>query len=133
MGAFAIMPLDFIPHTKRRNMTKARAAKIFLARNGICFNCRQQIRAGQAWFIEHPEAIAQGGSDDDADLWPSHNACKAGKDAVDAAVKAKRDRLVTASWKPEHRSTWAKQRLGNGNNQHTATRPLRPRKSDLNT
>jgi hypothetical protein len=126
------MPLDFIPHTKRRKMTKARAAKIFLARNGICFNCRQQIRAGQAWFIEHPEAIAQGGSDVDADLWPSHNACKAGKDAVDAAAKAKRDRLVTASWKPERRSTWGKQRLGKGNNQRSATRPI-VRKSDLNT
>ena len=61
--------IDFIPHTKRRKMTKARAARIFLARNGICFNCRQQIRQGQAWFIEHPEAIAQGGSDADADLW----------------------------------------------------------------
>jgi len=95
--------IDFIPHTKRRKMTKARAARIFLARNGVCFNCRQQIRQGQAWFIEHPEAIAQGGSDDDADLWPSHEACKLAKDAVDAKDKAKRDRLVTASWKPEGR------------------------------
>ena len=123
------MTLEFIPHTKRRGMTKARAARIFLARNGICFTCRQQIRQGQAWFIEHPVAVAQGGSDADADLWPAHTACKAEKDAVDAAAKAKRDRHVTASWQPEERapSRWAKQRLGNGNHQHTATRPLKRR------
>lgn len=90
--------LQLIPHTKRRGMTKARAAKIFLDRNGICFNCRQQIRQGQGWFIEHPESLAQGGSDTDADLWPSHTKCKAAKDATDAASKAKRDRMVTASW-----------------------------------
>lgn len=92
------MTLEFIPHTKRRKMTKARATKIFLARNGICFTCQQQIRAGQAWFIEHPVPVAQGGSDDDKDLWPAHTRCKAAKDATDAASKAKRDRLVTAGW-----------------------------------
>ena len=90
--------LELVPHTKRRGMTKARAAKIFLARNGICFNCRQQIRQGDGWFIEHPDSLAQGGSDADADLWPSHTKCKAAKDATDAASKAKRDRLVTAGW-----------------------------------
>ena len=91
------MTLQFIAATKRRKMSKARAARIFLSRNGICFNCRQQIRAAQRWFIEHPDPVAQGGSDDDADLWPSHVDCKPAKDATDAAAKAKRDRLITAS------------------------------------
>jgi len=119
--------IEFIPHTKRRKMTKARAARIFLARNGICFNCRQQIRQGQAWFIEHPEAIAQGGSDDDADLWPSHEACKSAKDAVDAKAKAKRDRLVTASWKPECRppSRLRSRGFDKAPPQLSASRPIR--------
>lgn len=123
--------VDFIPHTKRRGMTKARAARIFLARNGICFNCQQQIRPGQAWFIEHPEPLAQGGSDDDADLWPSHTKCKAMKDAADAKSKAKRDRLVTSSWKPdeEQRSKRPSRLRGRGfprvEPQRTATRPIR--------
>lgn len=96
------MTVEFIAPTKRRKMTKARAAKIFLSRNGICFNCRKQIsQYGEPWFIEHPESLAQGGSDDDDHLWPSHTACKPEKDAADAASKAKRDRLVTASWQPE--------------------------------
>lgn len=121
------MPLELIPHTKRRKMTKARAAKIFLARNGICFNCRQQIRQGQAWFIEHPESLAQGGSDDDSELWPSHTACKPEKDAADAKSKAKRDRLVTASYRPEgerKKSRWNSRGFEKRPPQHTATRPI---------
>lgn len=121
------MTVQFIPHTKRRRMTKARAARIFLARNGICFNCRQQIRLGQAWFVEHPDALAQGGSDDDADLWPSHLDCKPEKDAADAKAKAKRDRLVTAGWKPDRTSKRPIRSAGfaKAPPQHTATRPIR--------
>lgn len=115
--------LQLIPHTKRRGMTKARAAKIFLARNGICFNCRQQIR-GKAWFIEHPESLAQGGSDADADLWPSHTKCKAGKDATDAASKAKRDRIVTAGWDRGKASFFQSPGFAPRPKQHTATRPI---------
>lgn len=121
------MPLELVPHTKRRKMTKARAARIFLARNGICFNCRCQIRQGEAWFIEHPESLAQGGSDDDADLWPSHERCKPAKDAADAKSKATRDRLVTASYRPEgeRRPSFQSRGFEPRPKQHTATRPLK--------
>lgn len=90
--------LELIPHTKRRGMTKARAARIFLDANGICANCGQQIRQGEAWFVEHVQSLAQGGADDDKNARPAHTKCKAAKDATDAASKAKRDRLVTAGW-----------------------------------
>ena len=90
--------LQLIPHTKRRSMTKARAAKIFLAHNGKCCNCGQQIRQGDAWFVEHPVPLAQGGADDDTNTAPAHTKCKPAKDATDAAGKAKRDRIVTAGW-----------------------------------
>jgi 5-methylcytosine-specific restriction endonuclease McrA len=117
--------LDLIPHTKRRSMTKARAAKIFLAHNGICCNCGQQIKQGDSWFIEHVESLALGGADDDKNARPAHTKCKAKKDAIDAAEKAKRDRLVTASWEGARKSKCPSQRLGRGNHQHSATRPLR--------
>lgn len=121
------MTLQFVQPTKRRKMTKARATKIFVARNGICFTCRQQIRAGQAWFIEHPVPVAQGGSDDDADLWPAHTRCKAEKDATDAASKAKRDRIVTAGWdngsKPKMRGATFKPAAP----QRKASSPLTPK------
>lgn len=92
------MSLDFIAPTKRRGMTKARAARIFLDANGICCNCGLQIRGGDGWFVEHVESLAQGGADDDKNARPAHTRCKAAKDATDAASKAKRDRLVTAGW-----------------------------------
>lgn len=90
------MTLQFIAPTKRRKMTKARAARLFLDNNGICCNCGQQIRQGEAWFIEHQESLALGGADDDLNGKPAHMKCKAAKDAQDAAAKAKRDRIVTA-------------------------------------
>lgn len=88
---------EYVPPTKRRGMTKARAAKIFLLRNGVCFICQKQIRAGK-WFIEHPVPVAMGGSDKDEDLWPAHTDCKPKKDAVDAKAKAKSDRVLTKDW-----------------------------------
>lgn len=120
--------LQFIAPTKRKKMTKPRAARIFLERNGICHNCRGQIRQGQSWFIEHPEAVAQGGSDNDADLWPAHTKCKAEKDATDAASKAKRDRLITAGWQGKPKHKWASRPF----NQSTAPR-VRDVNADLET
>ena len=121
------MTLQFIAPTKRRRMTKARAARIFLARNGICFTCREQIRQGQSWFIEHPIPVAQGGSDDDADLWPAHTKCKAGKDATDAASKAKRDRLVTASLERDDRPKMRGPGFRKPSPQRTATGGVKPK------
>jgi hypothetical protein len=92
------MTLQYLAPTKRKKMTKARAARIFTSRNGICFNCETQIMPGEDWFIEHPEQVSTGGSDDDRDLWPSHTRCKPEKDAKDKKAKAKRDRLITKSW-----------------------------------
>lgn len=88
--------VEYIAHTPRSKMTKPRAVKIFLARNGMCWNCKTQIRQGEQWFIEHPESLALGGSDDDADLWPSHTKCKARKDAQDKAEKAARDASIAS-------------------------------------
>lgn len=89
----------FIPPTKRSHMSKARAAKIFLRRNGRCWNCSHQIRDGEKWTVEHPDALALGGSDDDADLWPIHTTkCLKEKNASDAAAIAKRNRIVTAGY-----------------------------------
>lgn len=91
-------PIEFIAPTKRRGMTKARAARIFLDANGVCCNCGLQIRGGDGWFVEHVTSLAQGGADDDKNARPAHTRCKAAKDATDAASKAKRDRIVTAGW-----------------------------------
>ena len=89
--------LEFIPHTKRRKMTKSRRTGIFLARNGICGLCGEQIRAGEPYDIEHPLALNLGGSDDDADLWPVHAGkknCHGKKTAHDRTLIAKRNSII---------------------------------------
>lgn len=116
--------LDLIPHTKRRGMTKARAAKIFLAHNGICCNCGQQIKQGDSWFVEHPTPLSQGGADDDTNARPAHTKCKAKKDATDAAAKAKRDRIVTASWEGKRQPKLRSAGFPKAKPQRSATRPI---------
>lgn len=87
--------VEYIAPTKRRSMSKQRRVKIYLSRNGICWNCRQQIRTGEKWFIEHPDAVNLGGSDKDEDLWPAHvKKCKREKDAADAKLIAKRNAII---------------------------------------
>lgn len=119
--------LELIPHTKRRSMTKARAAKIFLAHNGICINCGVQIRQGDGWFIEHRIPLAQGGADDDANTGPAHTKCKAEKDATDATSKAKRDRIVTAGLKAPKRSKLQSRGFERAPKQRSASRPIQYR------
>lgn len=121
--------LEYVVPTKRRSMTKARATRIFLENEGRCCNCGQLIRQGEGWFIEHVESLALGGADDDTNARPAHTKCKAKKDATDAAAKAKRDRLVTASWKGKRKSKWQSRGFEKAAPQRSASRPLR-RKSE---
>ena len=118
--------LEFVAPTKRRGMTRARAARIFLDANGICCNCGVQIRTGDQWFVEHVESLAQGGADDDKNARPAHTKCKPAKDATDAASKAKRDRLVTAGWEREtpKRSSFQSAGFRKAPPQHSASRPI---------
>lgn len=90
--------LDLIAPTPRRKMTRSRRVKIFLAANGICCVCGVQIRDGEQWDIEHPDALALGGSDDDSALRPVHFRCHKIKSKRDAGAKAKRDRIIDAGY-----------------------------------
>lgn len=119
--------LEYIAPTKRRSMTKARATRIFLANEGRCCNCGQLIRQGEQWFIEHVESLALGGADDDTNARPAHTKCKAKKDATDAAAKAKRDRLVTASWEGKRQSKIRSAGFPARPKQRSATRPIQRR------
>lgn len=94
------MTVQFIAPTKRKKISQKETARLFLVHNGICCNCGLQIRSGEKWFIEHPEALVLGGPDDiDANKRPSHvEKCKAKKDAADAAARSKRDRIITKDW-----------------------------------
>lgn len=100
------MSLEYIAPQKRRGMTRTRAARIFLRERGRCYLCGKIIRAqSEEWDVEHPTALADGGPDDDAELRVAHVKCHADKTARESKARAKRDRLVTASWagKPKSR------------------------------
>lgn len=87
--------MRFTPPTKRRSMTKARATAIFLKEDGICHICGNPIVAGEAWEVEHPDELADGGSDDDAAKKPAHVKCHKPKTAEARMARAKRNRIIT--------------------------------------
>lgn len=105
--------LSFIQPTKRRKMTKARAARIFLREQGRCYLCDRKLRpAAEKYEIEHPNPLALGGSDDDADLRVVCIPCHRAKSKTDAGEKAKRDRIVTQGWTGAKRSSFQNSRNG---------------------
>lgn len=79
--------------TPRKSMSKQRQLRIFEARKGICFTCREPIDGvRQKWFIEHERALGLGGEDTDANCWPAHYECKPEKDKADIAAIAEAKR-----------------------------------------
>lgn len=99
-------PIQYIAPTKRKPMTKRRSVKIFLSRNGECCLCHEQIISHiDKWYIEHPEAVNLGGSDDDADLWPAHYRCKPDKDAADMKLITERNDAIAKNCVSKPRSS----------------------------
>lgn len=103
---------EFIAPTPRTRMTRVRRVSIFIARNGKCWRCRNQIRDGEKWIVEHPDALVFGGSDNDDDLWPAHVRCGIEKTKEDQAALAKRNRIIDANYaKPERRQSRFKRKM----------------------
>lgn len=90
--------IEYIAPGKRSKMTRTKAARIFLREGGRCYLCGKNVRPGEPYEIEHPTAVADGGSDNEADLRVAHVKCHAGKTAREATVRAKRDRILTQGW-----------------------------------
>lgn len=81
--------------TPRRKMTPRRALKLWEMHKGICVLCHQPIDgAREDWFIEHIQALENGGSDEDdsGNLGPAHLWHKAAKDAEDHSLAARSKR-----------------------------------------
>jgi len=95
----------YTPPTKRTKMTRARRVGIFLRDDGMCCLCGVRIAAHrEAWIIEHPDAIAMGGSDNDADLHPAHEKCRRIKDKEDAKRLAYRNRVIDSGYANKSRA-----------------------------
>lgn len=119
-----------ITPTPRRKMTRQRAAKIFLREQGRCYICNKRLRIGvDGYQIEHPDPLCLGGSDDDADLRVICTECHKAKSAQDIAAKAKRDRIVTAGYRPEgeRRSKIVSPGFRRVQKQRRASTPVQPK------
>lgn len=87
------------PPAKRRSISRKERVEIFMRTQGRCYVCSQALR-GAAWDVEHPQALALGGSDETAALMPICKVCHRGKTAKDKAAiekcKRVRDRHIGA-------------------------------------
>jgi len=85
----------YTPPTKRRAMTRARRARVFLREDGRCYVCSRQIRAhAESYHIEHPDALALGGADEDVALRIICVPCHKAKTAADKTAIAARNRAI---------------------------------------
>lgn len=57
-----------------------------------------RIHDGEDWEIEHPDELADGGSDNDAELRPVHIRCHRPKTAQARAIRSKRNKIITAGY-----------------------------------
>lgn len=92
---------------------------------GKCHRCGRKIPVGDAWIIEHLVALINGGRNAESNLCLTCSWCKPEKDAEDVAIKSKTAAVRKSHILPRPPSRWATRPLGHGNNQHTATRPMR--------
>lgn len=78
--------------TKRASLSPMKRLRIFEAANGVCYLCKQRIKAGEKWDVEHLIPLALGGADGGWNMKPAHKACHAPKTAADVAdiARAKR-------------------------------------------
>jgi hypothetical protein len=79
---------------KRVSFSPKVRAQVLLANGGRCYLTGQKIAAGEAWEVEHVIPLAQGGTNDLANLRPALKAAHKIKSANDAANTAKARRLA---------------------------------------
>jgi len=119
---------ELLTPTPRRKMTRQRAAAIFLREQGRCYICGKRLRVGvDKYHIEHPDPLVMGGSDNDADLRVICIPCHKPKTAADAKARAKRDRIITASYQVtegERRPKFQSRGFRKAPPQKSASRPI---------
>ena len=82
-------------HARRGSMTPQRRARIFQERGGRCYICERKLGPSDDWDIEHPLALENGGTDDDATLMVCCDWCHKPKTAEDHAIAGHGRRMAT--------------------------------------
>jgi len=96
---------------------------------GRCQICNRKLGPADKWQVDHILALVNGGAHSEANMQVACDWCHKGKTAEDVAFKAKSARIRARHTGAKQKHAWPSQRLGHGNQQHTATRPIR-RRSD---
>ena len=108
---------------KRKPLTRKQRIELFEQHGGICHICGTKIHAsrGEAWEVEHVEALEISGRDDWDNLRPAHVKCHKVKTAEDVKVIAKCNRrkakhlgIKKPSRFPGSRGSKFKQKIGGG-------------------
>lgn len=67
--------------------------RIFEAHKGICHLTGRKIEAGDAWDLDHVQALCNGGENRETNLAPALRDAHRAKTAADVKVRAKSDRV----------------------------------------
>jgi 5-methylcytosine-specific restriction endonuclease McrA len=92
-------------HEKRRTFNDRERAQFLALKGGRCAHCRNKIKSGWEWEIDHIIPIADGGTDDDENLQVLCFMCHSLKTKDDVAEIAKGKRTYVKAHVPSrHKS-----------------------------
>ncbi len=92
-------------HEKRRTFNERERAEFFAERHVRCANCNRKIPSGMDWDIDHVIPIADGGTNEDANLQVLCFLCHSAKTKDDVTEIAKGKRAFIKSCVPgRHKS-----------------------------
>jgi 5-methylcytosine-specific restriction protein A len=84
---------DFVlPTVRKRHSPKVRR-EVWIRERGICYLGNHKILPGTLWHLEHPECLADGGTDDPAQLKLACEKCHRLKTGIEATRRAKEKRV----------------------------------------
>lgn len=97
------------------------------AQGDCCATCRHAFGPKRRAHCDHVIALIDGGENRESNLQMICADCHKAKTSAEATARAKTRDIRASHIMAEPRSNWPTQRLGRGNNQHTATTPLKKR------
>ena len=92
----------------RKPLTTKQRVELFRYHKGMCCICGGQIKAGEAWDVEHNRPLAMGGTNDSNNLAPAHRKCHASKTKQDVANIAKAKRNEAKHFGAKVKKPWPK-------------------------
>ncbi len=87
--------------TPRKDLTEQQRTRFFFERGGTCAECKNKIRAGTKWEIDHIQSLENGGTNEPENLQLLCAICHGAKTPGDRKQAAKGRRVATRTFVPE--------------------------------